>query len=238
MNRRHVLLLVLAIVTLPVAKGHAQEGLIERNRASIEKYERALAKDRHDCDALHGMIESHVERFTLESSLARMNRSMRLYKLAKQWYQRSRQWAKWFLRRCPDNPRVSYAEEVLAWKRRPAYSPQTEEDQPGSLVQEKTESRRTAWESESIAKANRLVKTNKTKEALLVFKAVLKRNPRSCDALVGAGVSHAKIGNRYKAAAYYRKFVKSCPKDRRAGYARQTLRAFEEKTPSRRLRRR
>jgi tetratricopeptide (TPR) repeat protein len=78
-----------------------------------------------------------------------------------------------------------------------------------------------------IKNGNELVKAGKPREAMVRFEKAIELEPGNCDALVGLGVSFARKGKGESAAKWYRAFLKACPDDKRAGYARQTLRAFE-----------
>jgi tetratricopeptide (TPR) repeat protein len=119
------------------------------------------------------------------------------------------------------SPEHVYYEKAVKLKYRLGLGPQpkkTKEAKPADGCKTKVD----------VILCNKLIRQNKTKEAIGCFKMVLKLEPANCDALIGMGVSYAKSGKGKNAAEFYEQFIKHCPKDLRSRQVRKTLEMYKE----------
>ena len=75
--------------------------------------------------------------------------------------------------------------------------------------------------------AKALYQKDQFRDAVATFKKALQIDAKNCEALVGIGISFARMGKKDMAAVYYQKFVTVCPRDTRAPQARNALKQFK-----------
>ena len=60
-------------------------------------------------------------------------------------------------------------------------------------------------------KAAGLFKAGKYLLAAEVYRMILKADPGNCNALIGLGITYAKMGKKPEASKYFKRFRKTCP---------------------------
>ena len=60
-------------------------------------------------------------------------------------------------------------------------------------------------------KAARLFKAGKYLLVAEVYRMILKADPGNCNALIGLGITYAKMGKKPEANKYHKRFRKTCP---------------------------
>ena len=87
-----------------------------------------------------------------------------------------------------------------------------------------------AWKSAGVDLdwVKTLIKEKEFQGAVTQLEKVLEKDPHDCEALVWMGAAQAYTQNSLVAARYYRRFVNSCPADKRFKAVRNILEAVEK----------